>query len=183
MRFWLVDAQAFHEPAVLLWCQYPGFAFFPGPLEAAGLQPLVQQHKSVALPVQCLDPVPASAAEEKEGICKWIQPKLLLNQGGQSVDATAKVGVAAGDIHLFGTGEVGQHDFSTRSTISTVTASAPVWISASVPEIRTVTATSLERTGCNTGGVCHFAVHRLWKICQKRSSHSCRPGRRKLFVV
>ena len=34
-----------------------------------------------------------------------------------------------------------QHDFRIHSTVSTVAAFAPEWISASAPEIRTVTAT------------------------------------------
>ena len=37
-----------------------------------------------------------------------------------------KVGVTADDVHPVGAGEVAQHDFHTRSTVSTVAASAPL---------------------------------------------------------
>ena len=125
VRLWLVDAQAFHEPAVLLGRQRSGFPFRTGPLEAAGFQPLVKQHKSVAFPVQCLDTVPASTAKQEQGVGERVQIELLLNHGSQPVDATAQVGIAAGNINPVSSGEVGQHDFSSRSTVSTVAVSAP----------------------------------------------------------
>ena len=125
MRLWLIHAQALHEPAVLLGSQRSGFPFRPGPLEAAGFQALIQQYKSVAFPVQCLDSIPASTAEQEQGICEWIQIELLLNHGGQPINPTAQVGVAAGDVYPVCPSEVGQHDFSSRSTVSTVAASAP----------------------------------------------------------
>ena len=56
MRLGLIHTQSLHEPAVLLRCQAPGFTFLPWPLEAAGLQPLVQQHETITLPVQGFDP-------------------------------------------------------------------------------------------------------------------------------
>ena len=57
MVLWLIHAQILHEPTVLLGYQAYGFGYVPGPLEAAGLQLLVQQRKAVALPVQSLDPL------------------------------------------------------------------------------------------------------------------------------
>ena len=126
MRLGLIHAQPLHEPAVLLGCQTPCFAFLPGPLERTGLQSLVQQHKSVALPVQRLDPIPASATEQEERVAEGIQRHLLLDQGGQTVDPTAKVGVAALDENVVCATEIIQHDFNTRSTDSMVDASAPL---------------------------------------------------------
>ena len=126
MRFGLVYAQSLHEPAVLLGSQRPGFAFFSWPLEAAGLQPLVQQDKSIAFPVQRLDSIPASATEEKECIGEWIQVELLLYNGSQSVYTTTQVSVATCDIYPVCSGEVRQHDCKIRSTVSTVAASAPL---------------------------------------------------------
>ena len=105
-------------------CLY--FAFLPWTLEAAGLQTLVQKNKSVALPVQGLNPVTAPATEQKQRVGEWIQVELLLDHGGQPVDPTAQVGVAAGDVHPVGSIKVGQHDFRIRSTASTVAASAPL---------------------------------------------------------
>ena len=147
MRLWLVHTQPLHKPAVLLRCQCPGFTFFTGPLERAGLQPLVQQDKSVTFPIQCLDSVPAPAAEEEQCIGEGIQVKLLLNKGGQTVDPAAQIRITAGNVYPVCPSKVGQHDFSTRSTVSTVAASAPLQISASAPAIRTVTATLPHRTG------------------------------------
>lgn len=121
----LIHTQTLHEPAVLLRCQCPGFAFLPGPLEAASLQPLVQQDKSVALPVQCLDPVPSSAAEEEQCVAERIQVELLLDKNSQSVYPSAKICVTAGNIHPVRTSKIAQHDFRIRSTVSTVAASAP----------------------------------------------------------
>ena len=122
----LIHAQTLHEPAVLLRCQAPGFTFLPWPLEAAGLQPLVQQHETITLPVQGLDSIPSSAAEQEQRVGKWIQVELLLYQSSQSVNSTAQVGVATGDEYPVSTGEVRQHDFNTRSTASTVAESAPL---------------------------------------------------------
>ena len=50
---------------------------------------------------------------------------LLLDKRSQPIYPTAQVGVAAGNIHPVGTGEIRQHDFRNRSTVSTVAASAP----------------------------------------------------------
>ena len=125
MCLWLVYTQTLHEPAVLLRGQRPCLAFLPGPLEAAGFQTLVQQYKPVAFPVQRFDSIPASAAEEEQGVGKWIQVKLLLYKSGQSVNPASQVSIAAGDIDPVGTGKVAQHNFKIRSTVSTVAASAP----------------------------------------------------------
>ena len=124
VRLGLVNAQALHEQAVLLGCQRSGFTFFPGPLEAAGLQPLVQQHKAIAFPVQRLNAIPASAARQEQGVGEWVQIELLLNHGGQTVNAAPQVGITAGNIHPVSAGKVTQHDFKIRSTVSTVAASA-----------------------------------------------------------
>ena len=125
MRLGLVHTQALHKPAVLLRCQRSCFTFLSGPLKRTGLQSFVQQNKSIPFPVQCFYPVPASAAEKEQCICKWIQIELLLNKSGQTVDPTAQVSVTAGNIHPIRAGEVGQRDFKIRSTASTVAVSAP----------------------------------------------------------
>ena len=126
MRPWLIYAQTLHEPTVLLRCQASGFAFVPGPLEATGLQPLVQQHKAVALPVQSFDTILPSAAEKEQRVGERIQPKLLFDQSGQAVNTKSEVGAAAGDYDAVSAGEICQHDFSICSTVSTVAASAPL---------------------------------------------------------
>ena len=73
MSLRLFNAEALHQPAILLRRQLSGFGFRAWPLEASGLQELVQQEKSVSLPVQRFDPVSASAAEEENGVGEWIQ--------------------------------------------------------------------------------------------------------------
>ena len=136
---------------VLLHGQRSGFTFLPGPLEAAGFQPLVKQHKSVAFPVKRFDPISASTAEQEQGVDERIQMELLLNHGGQTVNAAPQVGVAAGDVYLVCPGKVTLHDFRIRNTVSTVAESAPLCMLASTPEMRTLTATFPEQTSC--GGV------------------------------
>ena len=80
VRLGLVDAQSLHEPAVLLGCQRTGFAFLAWPLEAATLQPFVQQYEAVALPVQRLDPIPPPSAEQEQRVAERIQVKLQPHQ-------------------------------------------------------------------------------------------------------
>ena len=89
MCLWLIHTQTLHEPAVLLGCEYLCFTFLPGPLEGSGFQPLVEQHKAVTLPVQSLDPVPASAAEQEQRIGERIQLELLLDKRSQPIYPTA----------------------------------------------------------------------------------------------
>ena len=105
--------------------QQSGFLFTARPLEAAGLQALVQQQKSIAFPVQCFDPVPASATEQKQRVGERIQLKLLLNYAGQTIDSSSEVGVAAGDIDFVSSGKIIQHDCRICSTMAVVSASAP----------------------------------------------------------
>lgn len=147
MGFGLIYAYPFHEPAILLWCQGFGLTFLPRPLEAAGFQTLIQQNESIAFPIQRLDSVPPPTTEQEQRISEGIQLKLLLNNRGQSVNPKAQIRVTAGDINPVSAGEIAQHDFSIRSTVSTVAASAPLCISASAPAIRIVTATAPEDTG------------------------------------
>ena len=147
MGLWLVHTQAFHEPAILLRSQCPRFAFFPRPLEAAAFQSFIQQYEAVTFPVQCLDPVPASATEQKQRVGGWIQMELLLDKCRQTIYPAPQICIAAGDVYTLRTGKLTQHDFKIRSTASTVAISAPEWISASVPAIRTVTATLPHWTG------------------------------------
>ena len=80
-------------------------------------------------------------AEQKQRIREWVKVKLLRNQSGQPVDPSPKVRITAGNVHLVRACEVIQHDLRSLSTVSTVAASAPLCISASIPASRMVTAT------------------------------------------
>ena len=106
MCFRLFDLQSLHQPAVLLWCQLPHFAFIPRPLVDAAFQTFVQQDESVLLPVQALDPIPAASAEKEQSIGKRVKVELLLHHGRKSVDPFSQIRVATGDVHTAGPGEV-----------------------------------------------------------------------------
>ena len=112
MHFWLIYAQTFHQPAVLLRGASLGFACAAMPLKNAGLQAFVQQHETVALPVQGFYSIPASAAEQKQGVGEWIKFELLLNNCGQPVNSAAQICIAAGDVNPICSRKIVQHDFS-----------------------------------------------------------------------
>lgn len=96
VRFGLFYAQALHEPPVLLKGQCLRFRATSRPLETAAFKSLVQKHKPIAFPIQCLDPVTAPPAEQKQGVRERIQLKLLLNKTGETINTTSEVGVSAG---------------------------------------------------------------------------------------
>ena len=94
-------------------------------LRAIGKSMVLWNHLNT-LPVQSLDPSLPSAAEQKQRVGERIQPELLLNQRSKAINTKPEVGAAAGDYDAVFTGEIIQHDFRTRSTVSTVAASAPL---------------------------------------------------------
>ena len=51
----LLDGEAFHEPAELLRRDAPGFGRIARPLEAAALEPLVDEQEAISLPQESLD--------------------------------------------------------------------------------------------------------------------------------
>lgn len=122
---WLLDTQSFHQPAVLLRGNAERFVRTPRPLELALFKPLVEQEKTVAFPVECFDPVGSSAAEQKQRVGTRVKPELLFNDGCQSIDPAAKIGVAAGEVDLR-SAEIAQHDLSTRNNAASVASSAPL---------------------------------------------------------
>ena len=63
--------------------------------------------------------------EQKQRVGKWIQPELLLNYAGQTIDSPSEIGVAAGDVDLVRCAKIIQHDCKTRSGMAVVSASAP----------------------------------------------------------
>ncbi len=102
----LLDGEAFHEPAELLRRDAPGFGRIARPLEAAALEPLVDEQEAISLPQEPLDAVSAPAAEEKERAREGIHPELLLDDGGEAVDGFPHVGAAAGEIDFADGGKV-----------------------------------------------------------------------------
>ena len=94
-------------------------------LEISVIQSLVQKQKAVALPVERLDSVGSPAAEQEQRVGTRVKPELLFNDGCQTVDTTAKIGVAAGEVDLR-SAEIAQHDLSTRNNAASVASSAPL---------------------------------------------------------
>lgn len=71
----------------------------PRPLKAAVAQPLVQQKISaVPRPVERLNPIRPAATKQEQAVLIQLCTILLRNNGGQSVDPAAQIGVPAGNI-------------------------------------------------------------------------------------
>ena len=96
----LLNTQSFHQPAVLLSSNAERLALAARPLKLALFQSLVEQEKTVAFPVERFDSVGSSAAKQKQCVGTRVKPELLFNDGCQTVDPTAKIGVAAGEVDL-----------------------------------------------------------------------------------
>ena len=129
VRFRLLNTQSFHQPAVLLISNAERFVLAARPLELTLFKPLVEQKKTVAFPVERFDPVGSSAAEQKQCVGTRVKFELLFNDSCQTVDPTAKIGVAAGEVDLR-YAEIAQHDLSTRNSAASVASSAPLCTSA-----------------------------------------------------
>lgn len=121
----LLDTQPFHQPAVLLSSNAERLVLTPRPLELALFKSLVEQEKAVALPVERFDSVGSSAAKQEQRVGTWIKFELLFNDSRQTIDPTAKICVAAGEVDLR-SAEIAQHDLSTRNNAASVASSAPL---------------------------------------------------------
>ena len=121
----LLNTQSFHQPAVLLSSNAERLALAARPLKLALFQSLVEQEKTVAFPVERFDSVGSSAAEQEQRVGTRVKPELLFNDGCQSIDPTAKIGVAASEVDLR-SAEIAQHDLSTRNNAASVASSAPL---------------------------------------------------------
>ena len=88
--FGLVDIDTGHEPVKLSPGQISDLRVFPRPLVSAmHCQLFIDQYKTICIAVQGLDPVPASATEQKQGIGNGVQFKLLLYNRRQAVNSSA----------------------------------------------------------------------------------------------
>ena len=129
VRLRLLDTQSFHQPAVLLSSNAKRLVLAARPLELALFKPLVEQEKTVALPVECFDSVGSPAAKQEQRVGTRVKTELLFNDSCQTVDTTAKIGIAAGEVYLR-SAEIAQHDLSTRNNAASVASSAPLCTSA-----------------------------------------------------
>ena len=118
-----------HQPSVLLSSNAERLVLTPRPLELALFKSLVEQEETIAFPIESLDSIGSSAAEQKQRVGTWVKLKLLFNDGCQTVDPTAKIRVAAGEVDLR-SAEIAQHDLSTRNSAASVVSSAPLCTSA-----------------------------------------------------
>ena len=100
MSFRLLNTQSFHQPSVLLSSNAERIVLTPRPLELALFKSLVEQEKTVALPIQRFDPVGSPAAKQKQRVGTRVKTELLFNDSCQSINPTAKIGVAAGEVDL-----------------------------------------------------------------------------------
>ena len=96
----LMNTQSFHQPAVLLSSNSERFILTPRPLELALFKSLVEQEKAVALPVERFDSVGSSAAKQEQCVGTRVKFELLFNDSRQTIDPSAKVSVAAGEVDL-----------------------------------------------------------------------------------
>ena len=154
MSFRLLDTQSFHQPAVLLSSNSERFILASRPLKLTFFKPLVEQEKTVALPVERFDPVSSSAAKQEQRVGTRVKTKLLFNDSRQTVDSTTKIRVAAGEVDLR-SAEIAQHDLSTRNNAASVASSAPLCTSAQMLPTFTETAMlllwlSLQDNGTST---------------------------------
>ena len=96
----LLNTQSFHQPAVLLSSNAERLVLAARPLKLTLFKPFVEQEKAVALPVERFDSVGSPAAKQKQCVGTRVKLELLFNDSRQTVDTTAKVSVAAGDVNL-----------------------------------------------------------------------------------
>ena len=97
---WLPDTQSFHQPAVLLSSNAERLVLAARPLELALFKSLVEQEKAVALPVERFYSVGSSAAKQEQCVGTRVKFELLFNDSRQTIDPSAKVSVAAGEVDL-----------------------------------------------------------------------------------
>ena len=100
--FGLVDINTGHEPVKLSPGQIPDLRLFPRPLVSAmHCQFFIDQYKTICIAVQCLDPVPASATEQKQGTGCRIQLQLFFHNCAEPVNGFAHIGVTADNVYPF----------------------------------------------------------------------------------
>ena len=76
------------------------FMFCTWPPEASLFQPLIQENKSVGIPVESSDTVISSSAEQKQRVIKSIQLELFLNYPCKSIYPAPQIRIACCQIDL-----------------------------------------------------------------------------------
>ena len=93
----------------LLIIQLPHGILIRWPLKPTILQTLIQQKKAVSVPVKSFEAVLSGTAEEIERLIVWIKIELLLNNAGQSVNPTTKIGFTTDDVDLSNPTWINEH--------------------------------------------------------------------------
>lgn len=86
---------------------------------------LYNSKKPSPSPVQRLEPIAPSSAEQKQRPLKRVHLKLALYQVCQPVNAPPQVCVSAGNVHRVVAVEIIQYDFAAGRIASSVASSAP----------------------------------------------------------
>lgn len=87
----LINGKPFHKPAVFLPRNAAGFRTVARPLEPAGVQPHIQQHKTGFIMIKCFQPVAPSAAEQIQRICIWIHLIYIPDYRHEAIDGEAHI--------------------------------------------------------------------------------------------
>ena len=93
--FWLVDGKPFHKPAVFLAGEGADFGCGPGPLEAARVQPHVEQDKTCFIMMQGFQTVRFPAAEKIKCICIRIHLVSIPDDRHKAIDGEPHIRTAA----------------------------------------------------------------------------------------
>ncbi len=116
MKTILPDIESLQKPIELTAIEAEHLVLTLGPDKPVPLQPLLPETKTVAVPVEDLDHIPAAVAERKQMPGEWIQLHLHLDQQAQTVDGLAHVGCA----HRKKDPQIqGQHHWIPRSAVTT----------------------------------------------------------------
>ena len=105
--FWLVNINPGHQPVKLPPGKSPDLRLLPGPLiAAADRQSLIDQNEAIRFAEQGFDPVPSSSTEKEESAGRRIHPKLVFDNGAESVNGFPHIGVATDNVDLLKSGDI-----------------------------------------------------------------------------
>ena len=105
--FGLVNIAFGYQPVKLPPGKIPDLRLLSGPLiAAADRQPLIEQNEAVQFTEQRFNPVPSSSTEKEESTGRRIHLKLVLDNGTESVNGFAHIGVDADNVDRFKSGDI-----------------------------------------------------------------------------
>ena len=141
VRLFLLQGQAVEEPLQLTPTdRFGGLVRALGPTETSSLQASVVEPEAIMIPVEDLEFVAVSIAEDEEAAAEEIVLEDLADKGSQAVDGLSQIGVAAGEEDL-GWLDAAQHGgaASAATTARKRTGSKSGATSMAAPAIRMVT--------------------------------------------